>query len=94
MKEALYTAPVLHYLRPGEKYIIIIIITTQINGVIYWIQWHSRAKMMVAHLDRLVQYPGGYSGPVAWRRKQCHGEQQRLTLRQPAKPLMSQLPLC
>jgi len=57
MKGALYTAPVPRYPRPGEKYIIIIT-TTQINDIIYWIQQHPKAKMMVAHLDRLMQYLG------------------------------------
>jgi hypothetical protein len=49
------TVPVLGYPQPEEKYSIII---TQINDVIYWIQRHPRAKMMVAHLDGLVQYLG------------------------------------
>jgi len=34
------------------------LIITWINDVIYWIQCHSRAKMMVIHLDRLVPYLG------------------------------------
>jgi hypothetical protein len=55
MKEALCTAPVLSYPRPEEKYIIII---TRINDIIYWSQRHSRTKMTVAHLYRLVQYLG------------------------------------
>jgi hypothetical protein len=34
------------------------LIITLINDVIYRIQWHSRAKMMVVHLDRLAPYLG------------------------------------
>ena len=33
-------------------------IITRINDVIYWIQRHPRAKMMVVHLDRLAPYLG------------------------------------
>jgi hypothetical protein len=32
-------------------------IITRIN-VIYWIQWHPRAKIMVIHLERLAPYMG------------------------------------
>jgi hypothetical protein len=32
-------------------------IITRIN-IIYWIQWHLRAKVMVTHLDGLVPYLG------------------------------------
>jgi hypothetical protein len=34
------------------------LIITRINYVIYQIQHHSRAKMMVVHLDRLAPYLG------------------------------------
>jgi hypothetical protein len=34
------------------------IIITRINDVIYCIQRHPRAKMMVVHLDRLAPYLG------------------------------------
>ena len=33
-------------------------IITRISGVVYRIQRHSRAKMMVVHLDRLAPYLG------------------------------------
>jgi hypothetical protein len=33
-------------------------IVTRINDVVYRIQWHYRAKMMVVHLDRLAPYLG------------------------------------
>jgi len=33
-------------------------IITRINDVVYWIQRHSRVKMMVVHLDRLALYLG------------------------------------
>ena len=32
------------------------IIINQINDVIYWIKRHSRAKVIVIHLDRLAPY--------------------------------------
>jgi hypothetical protein len=50
---------------------------TQIN-IIYMIQQHPRAKLMDIHLDGLVPYWGGYSGPVALRREQCDKQPQRL----------------
>jgi hypothetical protein len=33
-------------------------VITRINDVVYRIQWHPQAKMMVVHLDRLAPYLG------------------------------------
>jgi len=33
-------------------------VITQINDVIYWIQWYPRATIMVVHLETLVPYLG------------------------------------
>jgi hypothetical protein len=43
-------------------------IITRINDVVYRIQRHPRAKMMVVHMHRL----GGCSGRLALRREQCN----------------------
>jgi hypothetical protein len=34
---------------------------TWINDVVYWIQWHPRARMMVVHFDTLSPYLGASS---------------------------------
>jgi hypothetical protein len=46
-------------------------VTTRINNVVFRIQQHPRAKIMVVHLDRLAPTPRGYLGWAALRREQC-----------------------
>jgi hypothetical protein len=48
-------------------------VITWINDVVYQIQQHLKAKMIVEHLDRLAPYlETTYMGQATLRREQCH----------------------
>jgi hypothetical protein len=46
-------------------------VTKHRPDAVHQVQCHLRAKLIVAHVDRLAPYLGGCSGQAALRRGQC-----------------------